>query len=424
MKTLKLKFTLIYNFALPALLLNCIGIVILNLYNNYHIPMADLSWLEAFKDFSILIASFLLASSIPKMGYKKSILIGSLFEIIACVLLALFPSFLISQLFFVLVGIGFALIKVAIYSSVELITNNDTEHASLISILEGFFMASLLAGFWIFGYFMKHGEWLTVFWILAIGAAIGLLLLLVTPFDESKLIKAEQEHEKKITSKKHYLKQCIINYFKSYLDLFRLLQQKSIWIFLILIFSYLFIEQGFINWLPTFNNHILNISSAASVEIASLLFASFALGRIVFGAIMRYVHWSKILIICIVSAIIVLLLSLYMAFHAYLVTQETQKITHWAQFPIAAYLLPLVAFFVAPIYPTLNSSILSKQTTHAQSSMTVWILIFSALGGAVGARVLGVLFSHFGGLIAMGILITPLFILLILTIPYYILLKK
>ncbi|AFJ43392.1 hypothetical protein [Francisella orientalis] len=48
---------------------------------------------------------------------------------------------------------------------------------------------------------------------------------------------------------------------------------------------------------------------------------------------------------------------------------------------IIALLFPMIGFFMAPIYPTLCSSILSSQPENLQSAMAGLIIIFSALGG-------------------------------------------
>ena len=288
-------FVLIYNFALPGLLLNILGIFTLQLINSFGISMNAVSWLEGFKDVSIWLASFILANYIPKMGYKRSILIGTVLGIIACFLMAKYPSFLTARIYFVLVGIGFALVKVSIYSTIGLIANNDSEHASFISILESFFMFGILFGFWLFAIMMRAGEWLYAFWVQMGLGAIGFCLLFFTPLDESKLHVERKSHLA----------------LSGFIDMILLLAQNAIWIFIILVFCYLFVEQGIINWLPTFNNKQLHISNAASVELASLLSAAIALGRLVFGVIMKFIHWSRVLIFCIITSILVLALCVY-----------------------------------------------------------------------------------------------------------------
>ena len=76
----------------------------------------------------------------------------------------------------------------------------------------------------------------------------------------------------------------------------------------------------------------------------------------------------------------------------------------------------VIGLFLGPIYPALNSSILSILPKHRQSAMSGLIVIFSALGGTTGSLITGYIFGHFSGqtafyfsLIPMGILFTVLF---------------
>ena len=60
------------------------------------------------------------------------------------------------------------------------------------------------------------------------------------------------------------------------------------------------------------------------------------------------------------------------------------------------FAFPLVGLFIAPIYPLLNSVVLSALPNKLHSSMTGLIVVFSALGGTLGSRVIGYLFKNEG----------------------------
>jgi fucose permease len=244
---------------------------------------------------------------------------------------------------------------------------------------------------------MQTDNWSNAFWLLAIACVVGLVFIIFTPMDETKI-----QLEKKQP------------FYKDYKKMLVLLAKFTMWAFLLLAFCYLFIEQGILNFLPIFNVQVLHIPSSASVEVASLLSAGIALGRIMFSFIVKYIHWSKALFICIISALIVLLISLYLTLHI----SGDAHYTHWNEFPPAAYLLPVVGFMVGPVYPTLCSSILSKQKIEDQSSTTVLIIIFSALGGSAGSILVGAAFNVIGGLQAFAVFMIPLVILLIFVLPY------
>jgi MFS family permease len=97
------------------------------------------------------------------------------------------------------------------------------------------------------------------------------------------------------------------------------------------------------------------------------------------------------------------------------------EINSLADVPIIAYVFPLIGFFLAPIYPLVNSIVLSATEKIFHSPMASLLTFFSAIGGTLGSRLVGYLFKNIGGekafyfsLIPMVILIVCLFILNIL----------
>jgi len=78
MKNIGIKGSLYLNYFVFAILLNTVGIVILQVINDYNVSRVTAGSLEAYKDLSIMILSFFVASYIPKLGYKRSMLGGLL----------------------------------------------------------------------------------------------------------------------------------------------------------------------------------------------------------------------------------------------------------------------------------------------------------------------------------------------------------
>ena len=76
-----------------AILLNSVGTVILQSINSFDISKPEASTLEGFKDLSIAIVSFLVASFIPRVGYKLSMLLGLALVAVACALTPSIASF-------------------------------------------------------------------------------------------------------------------------------------------------------------------------------------------------------------------------------------------------------------------------------------------------------------------------------------------
>jgi len=58
---------------------------------------------------------------------------------------------------------------------------------------------------------------------------------------------------------------------------------------------------------------------------------------------------------------------------------EVKEINSLSDIPLIGFAFPLVGLFIAPIYPLLNSVVLSALPKKMRSSMTGLIVVFSAL---------------------------------------------
>jgi fucose permease len=401
MKNWKLKLSLIINYIIFAILLNSVGVVILQVINDFGVNPESASVLEAWKDLSIAVASFLLASYIPRFGYKRAMITGLSVVIIGSVMMPIVGGFAMSQLLFAMVGVSFALIKISVYSTVSLVTDNANEHASFMSILEGFFMIGVLSGFWLFGFFIDLANnndsftWLDTYWVLAGIGVLALGLLVSTDLDESS-IQTETD-----------------NPLQDFKDMISLIKYAVVIFFILGAFIYVYIEQALNTWLPTFNYQVLQLPDAISVQITSIYAGALAAGRILGGYIMKKLNWFYVLQVCLIMASVLVLLVLPLT-----IGIEPGSVTGWAEVPIAAYVLPAIGLFLAPIYPTLSSSILSALPKNRQSGMTGLIVIFSALGGTSGSMVTGFLFGQLDGQTAFYFTLVPLALLFLILIPY------
>jgi fucose permease len=397
MKNVKIKLSLFINFFVIGILLNSVGIVILQVIEDYQVTKEAASVLEAFKDLSIAVFSFLIASYIPKFGYKRSMLVALLTLIIASLMMKLIGGFFMSKMMFAMIGFSFALIKVSAYSTVGIITGNADEHASLMSVLEGIFMVGVLSGYWIFGFFIESASstWVDTYWLLGAMSLLAFIMLFTTKLDESQVKKEgfKTIHE--------------------FLDMIALVRFPLVIIFIISAFFYVLIEQSIQTWLPTFNREILFLPSSISVQIVSILAGAIALGRITGGYFIKKFHWMPVITACVVGSmlIVILVVPLTSGYSA-------GEITSWSQVPVAAYLLPLIGLFLGPIYPSLNSSILSVLPKNKQSAMTGLIVIFSALGGTTGSLITGQIFGRFDGQVAFYFTLIPLTLLLVALFIY------
>lgn len=393
----KIKLVLFINFFVIGLLLNSVGIVILQVIENYNITKSSASILEAFKDLTIAVCSFALASYIPKFGYKKSMLTALAVVGTACIVMRLADSFLMTKILFACTGFSFALIKVSVYSTIGLITTDSNDHASLTSLLEGFFQVGVLSGYWVFGFFIQSSThtWLDTYWVLAGLCLFAFIVLVSTQLDESSVKTAE------------------FNIVHEFYEMFALIRFPLVLVFIVSAFLYVLIEQSIQTWLPTFNRSVLQIPASISVQVVSILAAAIALGRLAGSYFIKKFSWMVVLTGAIIGAIMLVVL----------VIPTTSGIVvgsvkGWYDLPIAAYLLPMVGLFLGPVYPALNSSILSVLPKNRQSGMTGLIVVFSALGGTTGSLITGFIFGHFAGQTAFYFSLLPMSLLLIILFVY------
>jgi fucose permease len=397
MKNNKILFALFLIYFVFAILLNSVGTVILQVISNYGVSKSAASVLEGFKDLPIAVVSFLVASFLPRVGYKKAMLIGLAIVTAACVAMPVLPSFATTKALFFCVGVSFALVKVSVYSTLGLITADRKQHASTMNLLEGFFMVGVLSAYWVFGYFIdshnpQSQSWLHVYWVLAVLCVLTFVLILFTPFNESSAALPEGRG--------------IAQDFAAMLKLFF---KPLVCVFVITAFLYVLIEQSVGTWLPTFNNEILKLPAAMSVEVTSIFAACLAVGRLSAGVLMRKLNWYPVMNGCVLGMAAMVLLALPL-------THDVVANPHitWATAPLATFLFPLIGLFMAPIYPGINSVMLSSLPKNQHSAMTGLLVIFSALGGTTGSLITGYVFGNFSGHFAFYLTLVPITIVLVM----------
>ena len=64
---------------------------------------------------------------------------------------------------------------------------------------------------------------------------------------------------------------------------------------------------------------------------------------------------------------------------------------------MVSYLFPLIGLFLAPLYPLVNSTVLSSVDKSKHSALAGILTFFSAIGGTLGSLLIGNLFDSLGG---------------------------
>ena len=388
---------LVLIYMIFAILLNSVGTVILQSIATFGIDKPEASSLERYKDLSIAFTSFLVASFIPLAGYRRSMMLALTLVGAACLLMPIHPTFLTTRLLFACVGISFALAKVGVYSSIGLLTADKTAHSRLTNFIEGMFMVGVLAGNWIFSAYVDRAHpgnpaWFNVYWLLAGLCATVIALLASSTMDESPA--HSHGHNNSLAD--------------SLMEMFRLFVRPLVYAFLASAFLYVLIEQSFGTWLPTFNNEILKLPNAMSIQFASILAGMTALGRIGAGIVLKRVRWYVLLNACVIAMGLLVIVVLPLARGV-----VARPDIGWFNAPVAAYLIPLIGLLMAPIYPVINSVALSSLPKPMHAAMTGLIVVFSALGGTLGSYITAKVFAGFDGIHAFYFSLIPMSLVLI-----------
>ncbi|QXD16601.1 MFS transporter [Rhodocaloribacter litoris] len=390
----KVRISLALNFFVFAILLNTVGIVIARVIESYGVDEAAAASLEAFKDLSIAVASFLLAAYIPRFGYRRSMLAGLLAVTLACMLVALVSGFWVTPVLYMAIGVSFALMKGAVYATVGLITKNQRDHTSLMNVLEGIFQVGALTGPLFFSLVIGLDfSWNQTYWLIAIVSALAFLLLLATPLDESEVASHPEQ--------------------AGILEMLKLLRLPMVWVFVLCAWLYVMIEQSFGTWLPTFHERIFGLAPAIAAGLLSVYAGSIAFSRFLMGYLSKRLPWLPTQLALLAGAFVLTLSIL-------LVTASWQPgtITAWRQIPPLALAFSVMGFFIGPIYPTIISIILSKLEKPRHAAMTGLIIIFSALGGTTGSFIVGFISRSFSTHDAFYYPLIPITLLGLLLIPY------
>ena len=395
MKNLGIKISIYLNYFVFAILLNSVGIVIAKSLNVYGVTEVEASILEAFKDLPIAIVSFLVASFLPRFGYKRGMLVALAIVFLGCIGMYYGNSFDTAKILFLSVGVSFALIKLSVYSLIGVITNSPEGHSALMSSVEGFFMVGIATAYFLFPAFYSDTNvdaWLDVYPVLCVLVAASFIFLLFSKLDSP------------IETTGKNLKEDILNSTK-------LMAMPLVLVFIFSAFFFVMIEQGIMTWLPRFNEKIFSFDEKLSVNMAAILAITLALGRFIAGWASKKIAWDKIIIVCSLIGVGILLSVL-----PQLQPQENMvEFSSISQVPFLGFVLPLIGLFIAPIYPLLNSTVLSHLPKSLHSPMSGLIIIFSALGGTLGSRIVGILFGKIGGENAFYFLIIPI-VLLVITV--------
>ena len=182
MKHLGIKAALFLNYFVFAALLNSVGILVERSQTIYGVAKPEAAVLELFKDLTIAFVSFLVGSILPKLGYKKAMLIGLAIVFFGCIGMYYGNSFWSVKLLFLCTGMSFAIVKVSVYALIGYVTDSKKGHSLLMSWVETIFMVGIIFMYLVFPLFYDDTDpngWLRGYVLMAFIILISFFILLI-----------------------------------------------------------------------------------------------------------------------------------------------------------------------------------------------------------------------------------------------------
>ncbi|CAI8883455.1 MFS transporter [Chryseobacterium sp. IT-36CA2] len=359
-KPSKISLPLKLTFLIFSMVLNCMGLVILQL-SEEKITYGELGLLESFKDLPIAFISFFAVSFINKTGPKKALILALTIVGLCSCILPFVEVFWFYKLWFAIIGACFAIGKICVFG---IIRNNISDEKSLAKTMNNV-EASFMIGIFVvntgFGWVISSQY--SEFWKFGF-----LLIALLSVFTIFLLSKIEIVESKPMEN-------------KSILTELSGFTTPAVALFLGVVFFIVFVEQGFNSWLPSFYKNHLKVNSFFALQATSFLSLFSYAGRTATANIIKRFALPKYYITC--MALIITLLVTIVGIQ-YFESEDSRMLL---------FLFPVIGLFLSPLYPVINSRMIAQVDKDKINLFTSLIVIFSSLGSSVSSIIMAVLFE-------------------------------
>lgn len=373
-------YPLILVFLIFSMLLNCMGIMIIQ-FSEQNISYGGLGLLEAFKDLPIAVSSLVLVNVIARVGAKWSLYFALGFAALCCLVIPFVGEFWFMKIWFALIGVGFAVGKMATFSLLRF-NYKSSALASVMNQVEASFMFGIFFVNIGFGWLISSSlseYWMFGFWGIAALCLLTMYLLRTTGY--------RQVHEPPTAT--------------ALTGFLGLLKGPTL-VFLLIMMLIVFTEQCLNSWLPAFYRANFSVSSGFALQSSAFLALFSFVGRYLTSKIIHRFHWFTYVRFCMAVVALVLLL-MFFSLH-YFPNNNSYLV----------FLIPSIGLFLSPLYPVVNSRMLSGYDEKKVGVLISGLVIFSSLGSSLGSIYISVAFhwniSEFYPLFVLGSL-TLLFIL-------------
>lgn len=369
---------IMFIFFVISFLTNILGPLIPDIITGFHLSLA----LAGFMPFSFFIAygvmSIPAGMLVERYGEKKVMALAFVLAFLGALLFSLVPVFTVAMLSLFLIGIGMAMLQVAINPLLR--EAGGEEHFAFNSVLAQlvFGLASFLSPH-VYSYLVQNLNgyqgggnimldvlaglvpanlpWVSLYWVFALVSLLMVVIIIAVRLPQVEL----QDDEKAGAWATHKM----------------LFKDKTVILFFFGIFAYVGTEQGVANWMSKFLSQYHGFDpqtvGASSVSYFwGLLTAGCLLGLL----LLKLWDSRKVLIVFTIAAILTLSAALF------------------GSAQMALYAFPLVGFFASVMWSIVFSLALNSYEKHHGSFSG--ILVTGIVGGAIVPVIIGWLGDLFG----------------------------
>ncbi|PWN62889.1 MFS transporter [Chryseobacterium viscerum] len=359
-KLSKISLPLKLSFLIFSMVLNCMGLIILQL-SEEKVTYGELGLLESFKDLPIAFISLFAVGFINKTGTKKALISALVIVGLCSCLLPFIEVFWFFKLWFAIIGACFAIGKICVFGIIRNNISDEKSLAKTMNNVEASFMIGIFVVNTFFGWVISSSYseyWKFCFLIIAFLSAITIFLLSKIDISESKPLE-----NKSIFSE--------LSGFTT----------PTVILFLGVVFSIVFVEQGFNSWLPSFYKNHLKVNSFFALQATSFLAVFSYAGRTITANIIRRFSLPNYYISCMAFIIALLLIILGIQYFESVNSR------------LILFLFPVIGLFLSPLYPVINSKMIAQVDKEKVNLFTSLIVIFSSLGSSVSSIIMAILFE-------------------------------
>ncbi|RNA62272.1 MFS transporter [Chryseobacterium nematophagum] len=377
-------------FLIFSMVLNCMGIIILQLSDN-QISYQKLGFLESFKDLPIAFISLFAVHIINKTGIKKALIVALSVVGICSFILPFVEVFWFYKVWFVIIGTCFAIGKICVFGIMRNNISNEKSLAKTMNSVEASFMIGIFLVNIIFGWLISSEyEKFWKFGFLLISILSGITIFL---FSKLTLSESKKHHETGMIS-------ALTPFFNPLVILF-----------LCIIFFIVFIEQSLNTWLPSFYRTHLKVNTFFAIQASSCLALFSYFGRMITAYKIQKFSLSNYYTFCILLIITILAIII--------------GIQHLKVIPFFnLYLFPLIGLFLSPLYPLINSKMIATIDKEKITLFTSLIVIFSSLGSSISSIIISLLFEKQILTFYSLYILCAVFVLLLISLLYFTMLRR